>query len=74
MGGRFTISDDSHGVAQVGLNYDKVLESIQAASINQICFLAPVSDSILPQDPRFPKVGWKTISVADLEQHKFWKR
>jgi histidinol-phosphatase (PHP family) len=74
MGGRFTLSDDSHGVVQVGLNYDKMLDCIKEASITELCFLAPASDSILPHDPRFPKVGWKTISVAELEQHSFWKR
>ena len=74
MGGRFTLSDDSHGVAHVGLNYDKMLHCIKAASITEVCFLAPASESILPQDPRFPHVGWETISVSELEQHSFWKR
>lgn len=74
MGGRFTLSDDSHGVAQVGLNYNKVLGCIRKAGINELYFLATVTESIRPHDSRFPNVGWKSIPVADLEKMDFWKR
>ncbi|KAK5000369.1 hypothetical protein LTR60_007506, partial [Cryomyces antarcticus] len=39
MGGRFTLSDDSHGCDQVGLNYHKVLDAIRSAGIQEIHFL-----------------------------------
>lgn len=74
MGGRFTLSDDSHGVAQVGLNYDKVLRCIYKAGIDELYFLAPVSESVRPHDSRFPNVGWKSTSIAALEKTDFWKR
>ena len=74
LGGRFTLSDDSHGVAQVGLNYGKVLDCIKKADIRELYFLAPVSKSVHPHDSRFPKAGWQAISLAKLEQHGFWKR
>jgi histidinol-phosphatase (PHP family) len=74
LGGRFTLSDDSHGVAQVGLNYDKVLGCIKKAGIKELHFLAPISDSVRAHDTRFPKVGWRSIAVADLEKLDFWKR
>ena len=74
LGGRFTISDDSHGIAHIALNYDKVVDCIKRAGIPQMCFLAPVSDTVLPHDTRFPSAGWKSIDVAELEQLEFWKR
>ncbi|TKA81643.1 hypothetical protein B0A49_00529 [Cryomyces minteri] len=40
MGGRFTLSDDSHGCDQVGLNYGKVLDAIRSAGIQEIHFLS----------------------------------
>ena len=73
MGGRFTLSDDSHGIEQVGLNYDKTLQCIRKAGIEHLCYLAPVSNSVEPLDDRFPEVGWQTILVSDLESHGFWK-
>ncbi|KAK5173451.1 uncharacterized protein LTR77_002132 [Saxophila tyrrhenica] len=73
MGGHFTLSDDSHGIDQVGLNYGKVLDCIKAAGINEICHLAPAADGVKVNDSRFPNVGWKTVAVNDLEAHGFWK-
>lgn len=73
MGGRFALSDDSHGVEQVGLNYQRVLEAVKKAGIEELVFLAPVGDGdVGPLDERFEHVGWVSVSVADLEGHKFW--
>jgi histidinol-phosphatase (PHP family) len=33
-GGRFVLSDDSHGVGQVGLNYHRLFKYIQALSLS----------------------------------------
>ena len=74
MGGRFTLSDDSHGIEQVGLNYDKVLDCIKKAGITEICHLAPASESVSVHDSRFMNAGWQTVSIQDLENHGFWKR
>ena len=73
MGGRFTLSDDSHGIDQVGLNYDKVLDCIKRAGITGFCYLAPISESVKVNDERLPSVGWKTISTLEIEKHGFWK-
>lgn len=72
MGGCFTLSDDSHGVEQVGLNFHKVLNCVKRAGITELCCLAPVSETIKAHDSRFPRAGWKTMSVSDLETHAFW--
>jgi hypothetical protein len=34
--GRFTLSDDSHSLDQVGLNYSRVLKTIHKAGISQL--------------------------------------
>ena len=73
MGGRFTLSDDSHGIDHVGLNYDKMLECVKKAGVGELCYLAPVSRSVQAHDERFPKVGWQTVIVSELENHGFWK-
>jgi histidinol-phosphatase (PHP family) len=72
LGGRFTLSDDSHGIEQVGLNYSTVLDRIKKAGIQQICHLTPVTGGTKPHDDRFPNVGWKSIPIDELEAHAFW--
>ena len=73
MGGRFTLSDDSHGVDQVGLNYKRTLECIHESGMTEFSYLAPASGSIKVHDNRFANVGWKTISIGELDAHAFWK-
>lgn len=72
MEGRFALSDDSHGVDHVGLNYHKVLECIEKSGITELVVLAKTSQLIEEHDPRFPGVGWQTMSIAELEQKSFW--
>ncbi|KAF1815374.1 histidinol phosphate phosphatase H [Eremomyces bilateralis CBS 781.70] len=36
MKGRFTLSDDSHGIDQVGLNYPKAVRAMKAAGVGEI--------------------------------------
>ena len=72
MGGRFTLSDDSHGVEQVGLNYAIVLKCVEKAGITEVWHLAPASDSTPPFDDRFPNVRWTSVSVDKLKSHAFW--
>lgn len=48
LGGRFTLSDDSHGVAQVGLNFalvTKYLESLGVEDVYYLERLAKVSEN-----------------------------
>ena len=33
-GGRFVLSDDSHGVSQVGLNYHRLLKYVQGLGLS----------------------------------------
>jgi histidinol-phosphatase (PHP family) len=36
MGGRFTLSDDSHGVAQVGTNYGTAIEYLEGLGVGEV--------------------------------------
>ena len=74
MGGHFTLSDDSHGVEQVGLNYKRVLDAIHKAGITEIMCIAPKADADVSEaEPRSPSVSWTSISVTELQAHGFWK-
>lgn len=69
LGGRFTLSDDSHGVEQVGLNYEKVLEFVESCGIKELHFLERGGVAF---DDRFPGVSVSSASLADLKGHAFW--
>lgn len=74
LDGRFTLSDDSHGVEQVGLNFPRVLDAIRMAGIKEIVCLATIGTSDSKAiDERFQRVCWKTIALDQLESHGFWK-
>jgi histidinol-phosphatase (PHP family) len=40
MGGRLTLSDDSHGVAQVGTNYGKAVEYLDSLGVKEVWKIA----------------------------------
>lgn len=74
MGGRFTLSDDSHGVEQVALNYTRAWSNnVLRAGITELFHLAPTADSTKVHDDRFPDVCWVRTSVADLATHAFFQ-
>ncbi|KAI7156963.1 histidinol-phosphatase [Hortaea werneckii] len=77
LGGRFTLSDDSHGVAQVGLNYAKTLACVEKAGITQLVRLNP-ADGSEKDEGQIPVVGvpqmrWTLVAVQDLRRHEFWQ-
>ncbi|GAB7332878.1 hypothetical protein MBLNU13_g04596t1 [Cladosporium sp. NU13] len=75
LNGRFTLSDDSHGVEQVGLNFHRVLEAIKKAGIKELAYLAPAGTAnSTPVDDRFPQVCWASLGLDQLEAHGFWKK
>ncbi|KAF2235643.1 histidinol-phosphatase [Viridothelium virens] len=71
MHGRFVLSDDSHGVQQVALNYPRMLSAIREAGIREICFLKRTGKTGL--DPRFPGVQVIDAPVTSLEGHKVFE-
>ncbi|KAF2731655.1 histidinol-phosphatase [Polyplosphaeria fusca] len=68
--GRFTISDDSHGVDQVGTNYARLLEFIKTTGITDISY---ADSGAARKDSRFPNAGFSSIAVVELAQFPFWK-
>ncbi|KAM5442688.1 putative histidinol-phosphatase [Microsporum ferrugineum] len=73
--GRFCLSDDSHGVEQVGLNYHRVLDFLHSTGISTMHYLTydPDDSSAETPDARFPHTRLHSLSVEELEQEKFWK-
>lgn len=72
MGGSFTLSDDSHGCGHVATNFHRALDGIASAGITVLSCLEPASDSTFSSDSRFPHVGWRKVTVAELEKLAFW--
>lgn len=65
------MSDDSHGVDQIGTNYPRMLAFIQQAGIKQIHY----ADLEAPRkDSRFPTTGFSSIAVDDLARLPFWSK
>lgn len=69
MGGRFTMSDDSHGVAQVGTNYGRLLDFIRTTGIKEIWY---AQRGAQPRDERF-LAGFVSMSLDELERLPHWK-
>nr|KMM68631.1 histidinol-phosphatase [Coccidioides posadasii RMSCC 3488] len=72
--GRFCLSDDSHGVHHVALNYSRVRDFLDTAGITTIHYLKYEPDSTAPADDfRFPNMRIGSISVEDLKKESFWE-
>lgn len=65
-GGRFCLSDDSHGIAQVGLNLHKCVEYLESLGAEAIYYLA------LEGTADNTKTVVKSVPIADARKHPFW--
>ncbi|KAK2741498.1 histidinolphosphatase [Onygenales sp. PD_40] len=72
--GRFCVSDDSHGVDQVALNYHRVLEFIEKVGISTLHYLEYCEDPSMTSrfDQRFPRTQVGSVSLTDLKQLPFY--
>lgn len=71
--GRFCLSDDSHGVEQVALNFRPVLDFLDRAGISTLHYLQLEESVSSPvPDARFPKTQIVEISVEDVRKLAFW--
>jgi histidinol-phosphatase (PHP family) len=50
LGGKFTLSDDSHGVAQVGLNFERVKKYLEDVGVEALWYFEVQHDE--PVDKR----------------------
>jgi histidinol-phosphatase (PHP family) len=74
MRGRFCLSDDSHGVEQVALNYHKCIPYLQRNHITQIHFLEHSQERLVePFDSRFPCMHIRSLRLHELEKLPFWQ-
>ena len=70
MGGKFTFSDDSHSVSQVGTNYHRLLQFADDLGLAAIVCFEKASSS---KDPRFPNVVSRDVRMTDLKRHEFFR-
>lgn len=69
MGGRFTLSDDSHGTSQVGLNFARTLQSAREAGVAEIFHVAAAdgSEGSMPLAGKtFSHMCWKKVAILEL--------
>lgn len=64
------MSDDSHGIDQLGTNYGRLLLFIRKAGIEEIHYIDP---SGAQSDVRFPNAGFASIATSKLAVLPFWK-
>lgn len=65
LGGRFTLSDDSHQVEHVGTNYARVPAFLARAGIRELFFLQ-AGDAGADTDARFPGISLGRMDAAEL--------
>jgi histidinol-phosphatase (PHP family) len=70
LGGAFVMSDDSHGIDQIGTNYARLLSFIQKAGIEELHYIDP---SGVREDKRFPSAGFASITTSGLAASPFWE-
>ena len=72
MGGRICLSDDSHGVAQVGLNYGRMKTYLEGMGVDEIWYLVGEEQ----KEDGDETVGTRGRVVArrmrDWTSHPFW--
>lgn len=67
-GGRFALSDDSHGPHAVGLNYDRMAKYVQRLGVEELWVLERSQSS---------NVGGRFVQSRRVErwwEHPFWKK
>jgi histidinol-phosphatase (PHP family) len=57
LGGKFCLSDDSHGVAQVAIHYDKVIDYLRRLGVSQVYYLTRCDGRVIQ----------KPFSIESLE-------
>lgn len=60
------MSDDSHGIKQVGTNYGRCLSFAEKTGITSFSFL---EKGAATKDSRFPGISTNAVSLTALEEH-----
>lgn len=64
MGGKFTFSDDSHGVAQVGTNYLRGLDYLEGLGVKELWTLERVESA--DDDDGKGELREKAVTIAEF--------
>lgn len=72
MGGRFTLSDDAHSVAQVGLNYLRVVQYAQSLGITELHYLEKLPMGEMAVDV-LDACAVRCVRLDDLANEPFWE-
>lgn len=73
MGGKFCLSDDSHGVEQVALNYHECIPYLKRNHISRVHFLESLCENLAePVDSRFPSTNLRSLTIGELRALPFW--
>ena len=62
-GGQFTLSDDSHGIDQIGFGYDQVLSFAQQVGISTLTMFEKGGAT---KDARFHRIATKEIGIQEV--------
>lgn len=65
MGGQFVLSDDAHGVPQLGHSYEAALTFLDNCKVSQLSFFDHHDET---KDDRFPSIGTRRVDLKDVMQ------
>nr|ODN86511.1 histidinol-phosphatase (PHP family) [Cryptococcus depauperatus CBS 7841] len=74
LGGKICLSDDSHGVSHVGLNYLKMAEYLKSMRVKRIWYLVPVSLRQEGDEDVGKRRRVVTRPLDDWYDHPFWSK
>ena len=63
MGGKLTLSDDSHGIAQVGTNFERAFAYLEGLGVKELFLLE--SNGLLAQEKKTLKI--RSIALAEAK-------
>lgn len=67
MGGPFTLSDDSHGIAQVGLNFSPTIDYLQDLGLQELHFLTVDRSKVREQSLLIASAPLSSIKDGSLK-------
>lgn len=72
MGGKFVLSDDSHGLNQLATNYKKCKDEYinGLLKLDTIYYLAEIEEQTSAD--ALPKVDFKSMPIAEFNEQEFW--
>ena len=73
LGGKFTLSDDSHGIAQLATHYPQALDYLESLGVDELWTLERVAPVLSAPDTQSgpevkPKLLEKSVSLATVRE------